>query len=139
MFLPSYRGRRASKEEGAVYYGSDRSGYGPASADHSGSGTGRRKSNTKTIDAYHQAAKEIAALQPETIVVTTPHSIMYGDYFHISPGYDASGDFGQFRAAGVRIHTNYDTAFVEEPVPRQMNTALWRELLESEIPGWIMG
>ena len=39
---------------------------------------------------------------------------MYGDYFHISPGYDASGDFGQFRVAGVRIHTNYDTAFVEE-------------------------
>lgn len=77
-------------------------------------GRGEEKAIQKTIDAYHQAAKEIAALQPETIVVTTPHSIMYGDYFHISPGYDASGDFGQFRAAGVRIHTNYDTAFVEE-------------------------
>lgn len=77
-------------------------------------GRGEEKAIQKTIDAYHQAAKEIAALQPETIVVTTPHSIMYGDYFHISPGYDASGDFGQFRVAGVRIHTNYDTAFVEE-------------------------
>ena len=52
-------------------------------------GRGEEKAIQKTINAYHQAAKEIAALQPETIVVTTPHSIMYGDYFHISPGFDA--------------------------------------------------
>lgn len=77
-------------------------------------GRGEEKAIQKTINAYHQAAKEIAALQPETIVVTTPHSIMYGDYFHISPGFDAGGDFGQFRAPGVKIHTNYDVAFAEE-------------------------
>ena len=38
-------------------------------------GRGEEKAIQKTINAYHQAAKEIAALQPETIVVTTPHYV----------------------------------------------------------------
>ncbi|MBQ9420783.1 MAG: AmmeMemoRadiSam system protein A, partial [Lachnospiraceae bacterium] len=49
-------------------------------------GRGSESQITATTRAYEQAAKEIAALKPETIIITSPHSVMYADYFHISPG-----------------------------------------------------
>ncbi len=77
-------------------------------------GKGEEKKIQKTIDAYHQSAKTIAALSPETIVVISPHQTMYADYFHISPGKAAQGDFGQFRAGHVKIEAAYDTGFTGE-------------------------
>ncbi|MBQ6439243.1 MAG: AmmeMemoRadiSam system protein A, partial [Mogibacterium sp.] len=50
----------------------------------------------------------------ETIIITSPHSIMYADYFHISPGKSASGSFAGFRAPGVRFSEEYDTELVRE-------------------------
>lgn len=38
---------------------------------------------------------------------------MYADYFHISPGKGAKGDFGQFGAGQVKMEATYDTEFVE--------------------------
>lgn len=61
-----------------------------------------------TIRAYEQVADEIAALQPETIIITSPHTTMYMDYFHISPGEEASGSFAAFRASSVRFDERYD-------------------------------
>ncbi|MBD5516927.1 MAG: AmmeMemoRadiSam system protein A, partial [Lachnospiraceae bacterium] len=63
-------------------------------------GKGEERNIQKTIDAYHEAARRIAACRPETIVLISPHQVMYADYFHISPGESADGDFGQFRAPG---------------------------------------
>lgn len=77
-------------------------------------GRGEEKKIQKTIDAYNEAARTIAKMQPETIVLISPHQVMYSDYFHISPGNGASGDFGQFRAAQVKIDVSYDTEFVGE-------------------------
>lgn len=77
-------------------------------------GGGREKEIQKTIDAYHETARRIWQLMPETIVLISPHQVMYADYFHISPGKGAKGDFGQFRAGNVRIEVSYDTAFVEK-------------------------
>ena len=37
---------------------------------------------------------------------------MYADYFHISPGRSARGDFGQFGAKQVCLEVSYDTEFV---------------------------
>lgn len=75
-------------------------------------GRGEEKKIQKTMDAYHQAAQTIAALEPETIIVISPHQMMYADYFHISPGKTALGDFGQFRAGHLKIEAAYDTEFV---------------------------
>lgn len=75
-------------------------------------GRGQEKEIQSTIDAYHQAAERIASWKPETVVVLSPHSIMYADYFHISPGKGAEGSFRQFRAPQVKIKVNYDTEFV---------------------------
>ena len=37
---------------------------------------------------------------------------MYYDYFHISPGSSANGDFGAYGAPQVKIHADYDEEFV---------------------------
>lgn len=75
-------------------------------------GRGEEKQIQRTIDAYLECARRIGALKPETIVLISPHQIMYTDYFHISPGKSAKGDFGQFRAGHVRMEAVYDTEFV---------------------------
>ena len=71
-------------------------------------GQGGEKQIEETIRAYEAVADEIADIAPETIVITSPHSIMYSDYFHISPGSGAKGNFGQFRASSVKFEETYD-------------------------------
>ena len=76
-------------------------------------GRGSEKQITKTIRAYEAVAAGIAGIRPETIIVTSPHAVLYADYFHISPGEDATGDFGSFRAPEVRFAEKYDTELVK--------------------------
>lgn len=76
-------------------------------------GKGQEQTIQTTVDAYHKAAQEIAGLKPETIVLLSPHQILYTDYFHISPGESAAGDFGKFRAKQVSMKVTYDTEFVK--------------------------
>ena len=76
-------------------------------------GRGSENQVLKTIQAYEAVASEIAEIKPETIIVTSPHSVLYADYFHISPGDHASGDFGNFRAPEVSFRKQYDTELVK--------------------------
>ena len=71
-------------------------------------GRGSEKQIEKTIRAYEAVADEIAALRPETIIISSPHSTLYSDYFHISPGKGAEGDFGRFGASRVSFRETYD-------------------------------
>ena len=75
-------------------------------------GRGGEKQIAETTKAYERVAKEIASLAPDTIIITSPHSVMYSDYFHISPGKGARGDFGQFRASQVSFEESYDAELV---------------------------
>ncbi|MBR3552628.1 MAG: AmmeMemoRadiSam system protein A [Clostridia bacterium] len=75
-------------------------------------GKGGEEQILETTRAYERVAEEIAALQPDTLIVTSPHAVMYADYFHISPGGKAEGSFRQFRAPGVRFAEQYDTELV---------------------------
>lgn len=77
-------------------------------------GKGEEKKVQKTVEAYHAVARRIADLKPDTIILTSPHQILYSDYFHISPGKSASGDFAQFRAPQVQMQVRYDTEFVNQ-------------------------
>lgn len=77
-------------------------------------GRGEEKKIQKTIDSYHEAARQIAGLNPDTIIVTSPHSILYSDYFHISPGTRAKGNFGRFGARDISFTVEYDEEFVKE-------------------------
>ena len=102
-------------------------------------GRGSEKQVEKTIRAYEQTADEIAALQPETIIITSPHSVMYSDYFHISPGRSARGDFGQFRAAQVRFEEEYDVelaaAVTELRATKDFPRAPWGSETRNSITG----
>ena len=77
-------------------------------------GNGREEEISRTIAAYTEVAKRIAKIKPDTIIITSPHATMYSDYFHISPGLTASGDFGDFGASEVHFEVNYDWEFVNE-------------------------
>jgi MEMO1 family protein len=77
-----------------------------------GIGRGEEKQIQKTIDSYHEVARRIKDLAPETMVITSPHSVMYADYIHISPGERAAGDMRQFRAPDIAVKAVYDTGFV---------------------------
>ena len=71
-------------------------------------GRGREEQIRETITAYERVAEEVASLAPETILITSPHAIMYADYFHLSPGKAARGSFARFGAPGATFREEYD-------------------------------
>ena len=77
-------------------------------------GKGQEKLIQDTIDSYKKAAKKITEIKPDTIVILSPHSVNYSDYFHISPGRSARGNFSSFGAGNVKFEINYDAQFAEE-------------------------
>ena len=93
-------------------------------------GRGEERKIQATIDAYEKAARFLADLRPDTVVVLSPHSVMYADYFHISPGPGAKGSFARFRAPEVRFSVTYDSEFVEE---------LCREAEARDVPAGTLG
>ena len=54
-------------------------------------GRGREREIAATGRAMEQAAREVARWNPDVLIVSSPHTILYGDYFHIAPGAGASG------------------------------------------------
>lgn len=74
-------------------------------------GRGREKGIASTVEAYREVSRQIVELDPQTIVLSTPHSIMYRDYIHVSPGTHAHGSFAQFGAPEAAYDVDYDAAF----------------------------
>ena len=77
-------------------------------------GRGLEQEGQTTIDAYRTVAKQVAAWNPEVLIVTSPHQIMYADYFHISPGRGATGDMSAFGAAQTKLQVEYDEVLRDE-------------------------
>ena len=77
-------------------------------------GRGSEAEVEETTRAYERVADEIAEIAPETIIISSPHTVMYTDYFHISPGKRASGSFGDFGAPGVSFDEEYDDELTRE-------------------------
>ncbi len=76
-------------------------------------GRGNERQIDETARAYEEVARQIAEIRPDTIIFTSPHSIMYSDYFHISPKEKARGSFADFNAPQVSFEERYDTGFVD--------------------------
>jgi AmmeMemoRadiSam system protein A len=78
-------------------------------------GRGKQFEIQSTIDSYRSVSKEIAAMNPDTVVIVSPHAAMYADYFHISPGRSATGDMRQFgvSARELSVSAEYDARFAE--------------------------
>ncbi len=93
-------------------------------------GKGREKEIQNTIDAYREASRRVASWQPETLIISSPHAMMYGDYNHISPGRGARGDLAEFGASQVKIEVEYDVKLRDE---------LTKKLSEAGIPAGVLG
>lgn len=72
-------------------------------------GRGSEKEVQKTIDSYRDIASQIAALKPETVIISSPHAPMYSDCFHISRCEKLRGSFADFAAPQVTFEENCDT------------------------------
>lgn len=81
-------------------------------------GRGREREISATGQAMEVAAETVARWDPDVLIVASPHTILYRDYFHIAPGTGASGDMSAFGAPQVRIEARYDRALREELVRR---------------------
>lgn len=79
-----------------------------------GVGHGREREIQPTVDAYREVARRVAALGPDTIVISSPHTSMYLDYLHIAPGPGARGTFSQFGDSADGSHVSYDEELVTE-------------------------
>ena len=64
-------------------------------------GRGEEKSISDTIRAYDRIAEEIADIKPETIIISSPHTVMYADYFHISQLGIRNGDIRMTSEIGL--------------------------------------
>ena len=87
-------------------------------------GRGQEKQAQATIDAYRAAAQQAADWNPEVLVVTSPHTVMYADYFHISPGRGAAGDMSAFGAAQTKLRVEYDAPLRDEIIRRAESAGL---------------
>ena len=85
-------------------------------------GRGREREIAATGRAMEQAAREVARWNPDVLIVSSPHTILYGDYFHIAPGAGASGSMAAFGAPQVRMDVTYDAALRDEVI-RQAGAA----------------
>ena len=72
-------------------------------------GQGHEAIVAQTIASYDAVAREIAALKPDTIVISSPHAEFGMGGFILHGGERVTGDFGQFRAPGVRFTETVDT------------------------------
>lgn len=61
-------------------------------------GRGEERGIQDTVDAYREVARRVAAHEPDTIVVSSPHAPAYLDAFAIAPGDRIKGDMRQFRS-----------------------------------------
>ncbi|NLJ58029.1 MAG: AmmeMemoRadiSam system protein A [Tissierellia bacterium] len=77
-------------------------------------GRGQESKIQKTILAYDNIAKQIAEIKPDIIIITSPHSTVYSDYIHISPGEKAKGNFKQFGYENISFEVEYSTDLVSE-------------------------
>ena len=77
-------------------------------------GRGEERVIAATVGAYERAAAFVMSFAPETLIVVSPHTAMYADYFHVSPGAGASGNFAQFGAPREAFDAAYDAEFVRE-------------------------
>lgn len=97
-------------------------------------GRGREACIRETTDAYLRAGAFVRSLAPETVVIVSPHSIMYSDYIHISPGKAAYGSLREFGAKQVEFHEQYDDEFANRLAARAAKAGLSAGTLGEQNP-----
>lgn len=71
-------------------------------------GRGEERNIQSTIDAYHQISKIIADIQPDTIIISSPHAPYLRDGFFVGSSDKANGDFSRFNHPEISYSFNID-------------------------------
>ena len=77
-------------------------------------GRGSERQIEKTINSYEQIAQEISKIEPETIIISTPHTEIYNDYFNILSEEKLTGNFKRFGAEEVSFEEDNDIELVNK-------------------------
>lgn len=77
-------------------------------------GKGREEDIIKTKTSYEKVIEEIENINPDTIIISSPHTKTYSDGFYISKGDSLTGTFENFGAKQVSFKEEIDNELVEE-------------------------
>ncbi len=77
-------------------------------------GKGNESQINKTISSYKNVANEILELEPETIIISSPHTKCFMDYFFVSSSDSMRGDFSSFGAESVSFNESVDIELADE-------------------------
>ncbi|MDR1619953.1 MAG: AmmeMemoRadiSam system protein A, partial [Clostridiales bacterium] len=77
-------------------------------------GKGQQRRIQKTIDSYREAMAFLTQFPLDAAVIISPHAPVYADYFHISGGTGACGDFSRFGARETKAAAVYDEALAKD-------------------------
>lgn len=87
-------------------------------------GKGEEKKIASTAHALSQIAKEIKMLAPETIVVITPHGLMFSDAISVTYDLSVEGSLYRFGAPSVAIKKEIDLDAVEKIAEEAQNEGI---------------
>ena len=71
-------------------------------------GKGSEKEVEKTIESYKKIADEIEKIKPDTIIISSPHTVCFKDYFYVSTNSTIKGSFKEFGAPNVSFEEEID-------------------------------
>lgn len=77
-------------------------------------GRGEERNIQSTIDAYHQVSKIIAEINPEIIVISSPHAPFLKDGFFVRNSESITGDFSRFGHPEIKETLLTDPSFAKE-------------------------
>ena len=77
-------------------------------------GKGKELEISNTVKAYNDACKFVKDSKPDTIIIISPHSTYFNDYFHILTDYETKGSLINFGDSEDSFELDTDTEFIEE-------------------------
>ncbi len=97
-------------------------------------GRGEEKKMEKTLAGFREVAERICRDEPDTIIVISPHSVVFSDAFYMAGGNGGYGSMINFKAPEVQVSYDYDMDLAEEilklaeenSLPMVYNTDVYR-------------
>ena len=77
-------------------------------------GRGSEEQVKKTIDSYNNIADQIAELNPETIIISSPHTLLFESSFYVAKKDRMKGSFEKFNAPQIKFDEEIDLDLVNE-------------------------
>lgn len=84
----------------------------------------------QTLKAYRDVAERVAVLNPDAVVIVSPHATSYSDYIHVSPGLEGVGDLSSLGRPDAEISTPYDP---------ELASAVTEECIKAHVPAGTCG